>query len=129
MPYFNLPEPPTETAFAEARRTLALARSSVSELTHKIDTAESALAQIVADSKCAINELVRERLAMEDQVFRTMAYLSPIRRLPNELLREIFLCHFEEYPVCAWGLAAVCTMWRRLALSMPRIWSKVSASF
>ncbi|KAI0311008.1 hypothetical protein OF83DRAFT_1152884 [Amylostereum chailletii] len=32
---------------------------------------------------------------------------------------------FSEYPCCAWILASVCPLWRRLALSMPKIWSKI----
>jgi len=126
MPLLQLPEPPTLSTLADARRSLESARTSVEELNVKIEVAEAALAQIVADSKCAINELLRERAALEDRVFRTMAYLSPIRRLPNELLREIFMCNFDDYPCCAWVLAAVCSMWRRLALGMPKLWSKVS---
>jgi hypothetical protein len=51
--------------------------------------------------------------------------MSPIRRLPSELLRHIFMMNFDEYPCCAWILSSVCLQWRRLALSMPKLWSKV----
>jgi F-box-like len=121
----RLPEPPTETTLAEARRALDSHRQSLRRITDKIDASEADLAQIVADSQCAINRLQRERAALEDTIFQTMAYLSPIRRLPLELLRQIFLFNFEDYPCCAWVLSAVCSLWRKTALSMPRIWSKV----
>lgn len=105
LPY---PEPPTTAALNDARRELDLQRSSLATLTERIDAAELALAQIVADSKCAINEMQQERLELEDQLSHTMAYIAPIRRLPNEILRHIFMFNFEDYHCCAWVLAAVC---------------------
>jgi hypothetical protein len=122
LPY---PEPPTETTLTDARRDLDLQRSSLATLSKKIDEAEVALAQIVAESKCAINEMQRERLKLEEILSLTMAYIAPIRRLPSELIRQIFMFNFEDYPCCAWVLAAVCSLWRRLTLSMPKLWSKV----
>lgn len=124
LPGFS--EPPTKEALADARRVLETTRVSVQEVSSKINAAEATLAQIVRESQYAINELQTQRAALEDQLSRTLAYLSPIRRLPMELLREIFMWSFEVHPCSAWVLAAVCTSWRRLALRIPLIWSKVS---
>jgi F-box-like len=126
LPY---PDPPTEIALNEARRDLELQRDSLLTLSQKIDQAEGTLAQIIAESKCAIGEMQRERSVLEDKMFHTKAYIAPIRRLPNELLRHIFLFNFEDYPCCAWVLAAVSPLWRRLVLSMPKLWSKVCSLF
>ena len=129
MQYQKLVDPPTKETLVNARRSLQATRASVEELTSKIDAAESALAQLVRDSRLAITELEGQRAALEDQVSRTLAYLSPIRRLPMELLREIFVWSFEEHACSAWVLAAVCPSWRRLALRIPLIWSKVCSFF
>lgn len=126
MPFPDFVDPPTKETLAGARRSLEVTRASVDEITSKIDAAEIALAQLVRDSRLAIDELEGQRAALEDQVSRTLAYLSPIRRLPMELLREIFVWSFEEHACSAWVLAAVCPSWRRLALRIPLIWSKVS---
>jgi hypothetical protein len=120
------PEPPTELSLTDARRNLHLQRSSLTTITKKIDAAELELAHIIADSRCTINEMQRERIALENRLSQTMAYIAPIRRLPNEVLRHIFMFNFDDYPCCAWVLAAVCSLWRRLALSMPKMWSQVS---
>jgi hypothetical protein len=125
MSFISFPEPPTRAALVDARRALDEIRSSVHELSVKIERAEAALAQIVTDSKITINQMQEERGCLEEQVIHTMAYLSPIRRLPIDLLRDIFMWSFEDYSCQAWILAAVCSSWRRLALRMPRIWSKV----
>ncbi|KAH7912621.1 hypothetical protein BJ138DRAFT_1060682 [Hygrophoropsis aurantiaca] len=119
------PEPPTESTVAEARKQLHDHETQLDHLSFKIASAEEALAKIVADSKRAIQDLQREHHQLQEKIFLTKAYISPIRRLPNELLRQIFMFNFEEHPCCAWILAAVCSLWRRLALSVPKLWSKI----
>jgi len=118
-------DPPTASSLAEARQALQATRTSVTELDTKIDAAEAALAHLIRDSQRKIDELLRERATLEEQVLQTMAYLSPIRRLPIELLRDVFMWCFLDHPCCAWVLASVCSPWRRLALRMPKLWSKV----
>lgn len=119
------PDPPTEATLQNARRELSLQRDSLSSLTSKIASAELALSQLVSESQSAISGMHKERLALEKKMEDTMGYIAPIRRLPHELLRGVFSLAFEDYPCCAWVLSAVCSLWRRLALSMPIIWSKV----
>jgi F-box-like len=122
---FSACEPPTASSLADARRLLDESNTSLANVDRKIEAAEAQLAQIVADSRCAIKQLQCERTSLEEKIARTLAYMSPIRRLPAELLRHIFIMNFEEYPCCAWILSSVCSQWRRLALSMPKLWSKV----
>lgn len=122
-------EPPTESSVSEARRALQAQRQELSQLSERITSAEDSLAQIVADRKRAIREMQCEQHALEEKVKLTLAYISPIRRLPHELLRHIFTFNFDNHPCCAWILASVCVLWRRLALSIPKLWSKVSGSF
>ncbi|KAJ6578933.1 hypothetical protein B0H10DRAFT_2236042 [Mycena sp. CBHHK59/15] len=55
----------------------------------------------------------------------TCAYLSPTRRLSSELLSEMFLWCFDGHPCCGWVLSAVCAKWRRQALNIPLIRSKI----
>ncbi|KAH9942833.1 hypothetical protein B0H21DRAFT_749640 [Amylocystis lapponica] len=125
MSYSNLPEPPTKATLADARRELEAHRECVRELSARIQDAEDTLARIVEESQGAIREMHRERATLEERVALTLAYISPIRQLPHELLRHIFLLNFEEYPCCAWVLSAVCSVWRALVLSMPHMWSKI----
>jgi hypothetical protein len=118
-------DPPTASSLADARRLLDQNNTSLAVLDREIEAAEAQLAQIVAESRDAIKQLQRERAILEEKVVRALAYMSPIRRLPVELLRHIFMMNFDEYPCCAWILSSVCSQWRRLALSMPKLWSKV----
>jgi hypothetical protein len=126
---FLLREPPTKESIRDARNALHLTRREISQLTTQIDTADAALALLVHDSKKNINSLIAHRAHLEATELRTLAYLSPIRKLPSELLRDIFISNFDEYPCCAWVLAAVCSSWRRLVLQTPKLWSKVFVLF
>lgn len=125
MTAFPFPDPPTPTTLLHARQEVAIHRSRVSALSVKIEDAEDELQRLVRESRCTIQELEKERTAAEEQLAQTLAYLSPIRRLPNEILSQIFTFIFEELPCCAWVLSAVSSLWRRRVLAMPKLWSKV----
>ncbi|KAJ3543409.1 hypothetical protein NM688_g5858 [Phlebia brevispora] len=100
-------------------------RKQITALSEKIQAAEVDLERLVKDSRCAITELEKQRTAMENRLAHTLAYLSPIRRLPNEILSQIFMLVFEDLPCCAWVLSSVSSLWRRRVLSMPKLWSKI----
>lgn len=126
MSSYGFAEPPTQATLADARRLLQQQRGAASDLAAQIRAAEDDLARIVRARRVTILELEKELEGVEQQVSRTLAYISHIRRLPQELLGYIFMFIFDDYPCCAWVLAAVCSMWRRQVLSMPKLWSKVS---
>lgn len=119
------PEPPTATSRVEAQTQIESNRKKIQSLADAIASTEDKLAQIINDYRCTIHLLQKTKRELEDEVSLTLAYISPIRTLPHELLRHIFLLHFEDQPCCAWGIAAVCSLWRRLVLGMPRMWSKI----
>lgn len=69
------------------------------------------------------------------------AALSPIRKLPPELVSEIFLdvvntvvpqCHSDrpEFDILSpIRLSQVCYLWREIAITMPRLWAPIQLSF
>ncbi|KAF9000243.1 hypothetical protein BDQ17DRAFT_1214857, partial [Cyathus striatus] len=54
--------------------------------------------------------------------------LAPIRRLPNEVLAEVFAYACSELiNICfdrdtIWSLQQVCTRWRMIVRNIPRLW-------
>ncbi|KAF9441247.1 hypothetical protein P691DRAFT_684604 [Macrolepiota fuliginosa MF-IS2] len=118
-------EPPTPDSLHNAKLHLAATNTARLAVDAKIADAEAALAQMIADAKSAMNKLVEEQHRLQGEEEQTKAYLSTIRRLPAELLREIFMWNFEAHASCAWVLASVCSSWRRIALRTPRLWAKV----
>ncbi|KAF8900330.1 hypothetical protein CPB85DRAFT_1377490 [Mucidula mucida] len=119
------PDPPTEHSLAEARTVLTQTKQSQNALSAQISTAEEELARMLRDAEAAITVMRAQKSAYQDVINHTEAYLAPMRRVPNEILREVFYCCFEDNPLCAWVLASVSTVWRNLVLGMPRLWSKM----
>ncbi|KAF5381173.1 hypothetical protein D9757_009425 [Collybiopsis confluens] len=81
-----------------------------------------------------ILSLKNRREAVKKQTMDLQALLSPIRRIPNELLSQIFrlICDDNDtrYATERWGistlpfqLGAVCFRWRSLCLADSRIWA------
>ncbi|OJT12557.1 hypothetical protein TRAPUB_10881 [Trametes pubescens] len=125
MAHLDLPEPPTQATITQARAQLVSLHDTSRHLEGRIADARDALARIVEERTAALRELERELAAVEDRVALTKAYVSPIKRLPHELLRHIFLFNFEDCAWSAWVLSAVCALWRKVALGMPTLWSKI----
>ncbi|KAK7470083.1 hypothetical protein VKT23_001524 [Stygiomarasmius scandens] len=83
-------------------------------------------------SETTLARLKRERRDVEKYVKAHQRLLSPIVRLPSEILSEIFVCCLPEdrHPTCSasnapLSLGLVCQRWREVCLSTPRLWSSV----
>ena len=80
-----------------------------------------------------INQLKTRRSELELQITYQTGLLSPIRRLPNELLLEILLYSSGgRVNVCSprsdiWKFERVCKKWRDISLSS-EIWSSIDVS-
>lgn len=80
----------------------------------------------------AVQRLEKEENGIQASLDTQRDALSPIRRLPVELLSEIFkLCLPGSYIVpklksAPLLLVQVCSSWRRLALSIPQLWSSIA---
>ncbi|THU75963.1 hypothetical protein K435DRAFT_706010, partial [Dendrothele bispora CBS 962.96] len=88
----------------------------------------------IARLETAISVLKHKRARLEGHIAKFRSLLSPIRRLPPEILGLIFLLRCEEignnftFPelyrhLPAVILSQVCTGWRKVASNTPSIWS------
>ncbi|KDR73112.1 hypothetical protein GALMADRAFT_721268 [Galerina marginata CBS 339.88] len=89
----------------------------------------------------AITEMESNLMDLEDyarmvqkKLQQHRAVMSPVRRLPPEILGEIFSrasCaqgHGMRLPFCydmPWVLGEVCSYWRTVLLSLPKLWSEI----
>ncbi|VDC07401.1 unnamed protein product [Peniophora sp. CBMAI 1063] len=122
---FSLPEPPTTASLHAARERLASDGVALSDLQARITAAERKLAETIAEQRAAIYALQAEHTELRRTVEHTRGYLAPIKRLPRELLQEVFLWNWEEQPCVGWVLSSICRLWRRTALGMPMLWTKI----
>lgn len=121
-----LPQAPPPSGLDDARRSLSSYRTELDAFNVAIEGEESRLAELIQETQRKIAQMKQQRAECEQKITETLAYLSPLRRLPQELLRYTFLLLWKDNPCCGWTLASVSSGWRRLALSTPQLWRKVS---
>ncbi|KAJ7792493.1 hypothetical protein B0H14DRAFT_166839 [Mycena olivaceomarginata] len=99
----------------------------------QIDALEAAIAQLARKrGKAAIAQLTRKRDEMVENIRQHRAILSPIRRVPPELVCEILVLSLSsdddgdianEPP---WHLGHICRFWRHCVLAYPALWSSIT---
>ena len=62
---------------------------------------------------------------LEQENSYAASFLAPIRRLPTEMLSEIFTVVILVYQCSPLRLMRVCRSWRCVLMTMPRIWSTI----
>jgi hypothetical protein len=74
-----------------------------------------------------VAEYHAERDIIQANQFAALSFIAPIRRLPLEIYKEIFLfaSNLDARGRAAWHISAVCRLWRRIALSTPNLWSNI----
>ncbi|KAF5356433.1 hypothetical protein D9758_009505 [Tetrapyrgos nigripes] len=126
--------------------------SESSQLSELISNIEQDLSDYEKDIHILENvllDLKRKKGELERYVDHCKAYLSPIRRLPTEIMSEIFLIYQDLHwsdredrqfrepltrPVMAYSspamtalvLSSVCKLWRTITLATPQLWSRFS---
>ncbi|KAJ7022127.1 hypothetical protein C8F04DRAFT_1139081 [Mycena alexandri] len=86
----------------------------------------------VADLQKAIDKLTEERVQLSTYVDAHKAILSPVRRLPFDLMQEIFMACIPTHRNCVMSaveapvlLGRVCSAWRTMSQSTPRLWARL----
>ncbi|KAJ7062678.1 hypothetical protein C8F01DRAFT_1230303 [Mycena amicta] len=118
-------------------------RSTLATDAHRLELYNRRIAAFEAD----LGALKRERDALEKEVLARRSVFAPIRRLPPELLSEVFELCAPPAPVRRQGvpeqgspeveverlrkphlltLAQVSCHWRRIAMGTPKLWSNIA---
>ncbi|KAJ7651218.1 hypothetical protein FB45DRAFT_1078799 [Roridomyces roridus] len=79
----------------------------------------------IDDLRAQMQRLQSERATVEDCIHSHRAVLSAVRRVPHELITEIFVWTLggQTWFRPPWYLAFICRSWRGIALSTPCLWS------
>ncbi|KAJ7464475.1 hypothetical protein FB451DRAFT_1263612 [Mycena latifolia] len=89
----------------------------------------------IASLKASLDELLQDRDPLDTEIRKHEGAVSPLRRMPTELLSLIFKYtlpphgHFPRVDSGPWAIAAVCSRWRTIVLSQPTLWSTVVLDF
>ncbi|KAF7376871.1 F-box domain-containing protein [Mycena sanguinolenta] len=80
----------------------------------------------------SIDQLAEERSRVAAYVEGHRALISPVRRLPLDVIQELFVACLPTHRNCVMNasevpllLGRVCNSWRAISLSTPRLWSSL----
>ncbi|KAJ8093474.1 hypothetical protein PM082_020331 [Marasmius tenuissimus] len=119
------------------RNTISAAdRNVVTQLLRNAETEMKGYQTEISRLKTLIYSLESKRDALKKNADRYQSLLSPIRRMPPEILLSIFkfACnenelHYQyELPEVV-VLSMVCGGWREMAISTPALWSNLEITF
>ncbi|KAJ7926201.1 hypothetical protein B0H13DRAFT_1470188, partial [Mycena leptocephala] len=76
----------------------------------------------------ALQAMLSDRTKLQTYVDGCRSTVSPIRRLPPEILCEIFASFSSptEYKSELLQISHVCVRWRSLVMDTPRLWSNIA---
>ncbi|KAF9461002.1 hypothetical protein BDZ94DRAFT_1222079, partial [Collybia nuda] len=102
----------------------------VKQLLSNAQTRVNILDEEISRVQKNLDELLAQRQSNETRITRFRAALSPQKRVPPEILSEIFLLCLSGAPVslfpqlhsAPWVFGRVCSRWRAVSLSEPRLW-------
>ncbi|KAJ7069484.1 hypothetical protein C8F01DRAFT_1112897 [Mycena amicta] len=86
----------------------------------------------IAELQTRLHELISKRDSLKVTIDLHMALISPMRRVPEDILREIFEYCMSTGPFALVDatrapllLTRICRHWRQIAHSMPTLWSSI----
>jgi hypothetical protein len=107
-------------------------RSQFSKTISDIEIDISKLDDEMSRLQLFMSQLAARRQSLEGSLKEHRSVVAPIRRIPLEVLSEIFLFCADSNSKCfdvtqaPMQLSFVCNKWRRLVISMSQLWSSIS---
>ena len=116
-------------------KEVEILRPTMDELHHRICAIQREMARLWTDytsrmskaqeyTQQQIAELQQQIADLEQGNSHSKSLLAPIRRLPAELLTQIFVIAIGCYEHDPFGIMRVCRAWHATVLSMSRVWSR-----
>ncbi|KAF9260660.1 hypothetical protein L218DRAFT_871799, partial [Marasmius fiardii PR-910] len=89
-----------------------------------------ALHEQIAQLEETLFKLKAERDSLQKYINEHHALLTPFRRLPVDIIREIFVRCLNPYPTRSMKdapllLTTICKSWRQITLETPALWSSI----
>ncbi|KAJ7196774.1 hypothetical protein GGX14DRAFT_375738, partial [Mycena pura] len=97
----------------------------INKLTKSAEAEISDIDDEIARVQCALNRLQSQRTKLRDFVKSHHGVVSIVRRLPSEILGEIFSHYSDASAHSPARLAAVCDRWRAITLASPMLWRHI----
>ncbi|KAJ6582010.1 hypothetical protein B0H19DRAFT_1019031, partial [Mycena capillaripes] len=89
-------------------------------------TRMSVLDARIALIRASIDKIIQEKGELNVEIRKHEGGLSPLRRMPVEILSLIFSFtlppHQKDTAPAPWTISAVCARWREIVISHPSLW-------
>ena len=124
----NLPEPPFPHLL---QSNIPPSDSEAIEILNVISAVEAQSLRLQEIQELGADRMTKHQLDLADEfVHAHKGVLSAIRRIPPELLQEIFIhitvpWTYSRWNTIPWALSQVCRLWRTTALSVSSMWSRL----
>lgn len=140
VPIPNTPFSSLDSRFCPDKTQREAIRGVISDIDRDVASAEAHIARV----RNTLTKLESSQSSLLKCRQKFDSFLAPIRRLPSDVIAEIFVACIRasvdvekpkrlslEVPPTSrvpwhWQLAQVCSHWRSIALSLPRLWSCIS---
>ncbi|KAJ7161925.1 hypothetical protein C8R43DRAFT_316419 [Mycena crocata] len=99
-----------------------------------VDECRTRIAQLdttITTLQALVEKHRRMRQAAAEQIRQSAMICSVVRRLPTDVLAEIFHWTIPDEPRkkptnrCPWVLGRVCSYWRTVSISLPELWTHI----
>ena len=127
----HLPPSSVHSRFVPTAEDQTSIRKNIQQIESTVGSVENEIIRL----RRSLTELEDYRDQLYDNLTRHQAVLSPVRKIPPEILAEIFL-HAAEGSSVVWPrqngsiempmlLGRICSYWRTITLSLPLLWSDI----
>lgn len=118
---------PNAQQIAAAKADLAADNEALGKLQCLEDATLNELKEVQQQYYKRIGHLHVERDIIKANESAALSFIAPIRRLPLEIYRAIFLIasSMDNLGHTPWNISGVCRLWRRMALNIPHLWSHI----
>ena len=123
---------PSKTEIEHTRLQISGSQSRILSIDKKLDDARDLIKQLTAEREDLESVVLCQPPAflwyltrqLRNEIANSKSFVAPIRRLPFEILGELFLAYLATGG-SPWELTRICKSWRHSAINTPRLWSRI----
>ncbi|KAJ6455558.1 hypothetical protein C8R47DRAFT_208807 [Mycena vitilis] len=127
-------EPPSESEIPSICKIISGSEAQIHALDVQMDSVDAHIDSLEAHIQRLHTSralLAQRRTAIAKHIHQHRAMISPVRRVPSELICEIFVLVMSPRNTTdrfqpPWWLGHICQSWRQTALSYSSFWSSIS---
>jgi hypothetical protein len=123
---------PSQTEIEHTRGQIHNSQTRILSIDKRLEDARDLIKQLASEREqlesvvlCQLSaflwHLTRQ---LRNEIANNRSFIAPIRRLPFEILGELFLAYID-IGGSPWELTRICKSWRVSAINTPRLWSRI----